>query len=159
MGKNRFLFLLQNLRFSNRGEKKKINLHRLRDLLGTFVHKCKAAYTPSEYVTFDEKLEAFRGCCGFLQYIPSKPNKYGLKIYAISCEKMFYTTILEVYLGKQPQGLHIVAKSVLVVVLRIWERIKGTRHIMSDNWFAEIDLIYRLIQEIVTIRKNKRVTN
>jgi hypothetical protein len=42
-------------------------------------------------VTTDEKLEAFRGRCGSKQYIPSKPNKYGIKIHALVDAKVLYT--------------------------------------------------------------------
>lgn len=37
--------------------------------------------------------------CGF--YIPSKPNKYGLKVHALSDAKTFYTAEMEIYAGKQ----------------------------------------------------------
>ncbi|GBP22160.1 hypothetical protein EVAR_10670_1 [Eumeta japonica] len=44
----------------------------------------------SHRLAIDEKLEEFRGRCSFRQYIPSKPNKYGIKIYALTDAKMFY---------------------------------------------------------------------
>lgn len=54
-------------------------------------------------------LEAFRGRCSFKQYIPSKPNRYGIKIFALSDARTFYTiytfyTNMEIYAGKQPEG-------------------------------------------------------
>lgn len=45
-----------------------------------FVAKCKSVYTPFEFVTIDEKLEAFRARCSSKQYIPNKPIKCGIKI-------------------------------------------------------------------------------
>ena len=38
-------------------------------------------YTSSEYLTVDEQLVPFKGRCPFPQYIPSKPDKYGMKIF------------------------------------------------------------------------------
>ncbi|KAK9679981.1 Transposase IS4 [Popillia japonica] len=69
----------------------------VRDLFDHFNENLKKCYSHSDYVTIDEKLEAFRGKRGFRQYIPSKPNKYGVKIFAISDAKMFYISHLEVY--------------------------------------------------------------
>ena len=92
---NRMLFLLRNLRFDDaetRNERKNVDkLAPIRDIFNTFVNNCKSAYTPYEYVTIDEKLKAFRGRCGFKQYIPSKPNKYRVKICALADAKCFYT--------------------------------------------------------------------
>jgi hypothetical protein len=60
-------------------------------LFAAFVENCKKYYSLGENVTFDEKLEAFRGRCGSKQYIPSKPNKYGIKIYALVDVNVLHT--------------------------------------------------------------------
>lgn len=46
-----------------------------------WVERLPMMYNPGHNVTFDECLEPFRGC-PFKQYIPSKPAKYGIKIWA-----------------------------------------------------------------------------
>ena len=46
-----------------------------------FISKCKKWYNLSEFVTIDEKLMPFREKCKSFQYIPSKPGKYGIKIF------------------------------------------------------------------------------
>ena len=56
-------------------------------------------------MTIDEKLEAFRGRCGFKQYIPSKPNKYAIKIYALVDTKVLYTYNLGIVMNEY---LHII---------------------------------------------------
>lgn len=55
----------------------------------TMTNKVKNVRTRSHFawVTIDEKLEAIAGNCSFKQYIPSKPSKYGNKIFAISDTK------------------------------------------------------------------------
>lgn len=166
MGKNRFKFLLQHLRFDDmesRTERKKIDkLAPIREFFKSFVNKCKTAYTPCQNVTIDEKLDAFRGRCGFRQYMPNKPNKYGIKLFALTDSKTFYTIDLEVYLGKQPDGPYSVDNSPSAVVQRLCQCIKGThRNVTCDNWFTGIDLIKRLLTDyqltfVGTIRKNKR---
>lgn len=103
MSKFRFQFLLQHLRFDDmdtRTERRNVDrLAPIRDMFNLFVEKCQSAYTPFQNVTIDEKLEAFRGRCGFRVYIPRKPNKYGLKVFALVDSKTFYTSNLEVYVG------------------------------------------------------------
>uniref|UniRef100_A0A1B6KLI6 PiggyBac transposable element-derived protein domain-containing protein n=1 Tax=Graphocephala atropunctata TaxID=36148 RepID=A0A1B6KLI6_9HEMI len=83
MGLNRFRFLLRSLRFDDlrtRADRKVTDkLAAVRYLLDHFNNNCKKHYSLSEMVTIDEMLEAFRGRCGFRQYIPNKPAKYGVK--------------------------------------------------------------------------------
>ncbi|UYV74574.1 hypothetical protein LAZ67_12000179, partial [Cordylochernes scorpioides] len=108
MSQERFLFILRCLRFDDittRKERKKLDkLAPIREFVEAFVYNCKKLYTPGEYNTIDEKLIPFCGRCGFRQYMPNKPAKYGLKIYTISDARTFYTFNFEIYCGKQPDG-------------------------------------------------------
>lgn len=166
MSKFRFQFLLQHLRFDDvdtHAERRETDkLAPIRDIFDKFVEKCKSAYTPYQNVTIDEKLEAFRGRCSFRQYIPSKPNKYGLKIYAMVDSKTFFACNLEVYVGTQPKGPHFLDNSPLALVQRLVEPIRySKRNVTCDNWFTSIPLVRTLFTDFTltflgTIRKNKR---
>lgn len=108
MSQDRFFFLLQCLRFDNletREERRQFDkLAPIRSLWDSFVENCKKGYSLGENTTIDEKLEAFRGRCSFRQYIFSKPNKYGIKIFALVDSAISYAANLKVYVGKQPPG-------------------------------------------------------
>lgn len=165
MSIKRFKFLLKCIRFDDkitRTERKNIDkLAPIRELFDNFVNKCKNGYSLSEYVTIDEKLEGFRGRCSFRQYIPSKPNRYGIKIFALCDAKMYYTSNLEVYVGTQPEGPYNVSNSPSDIVVRLCEIIKGSgRNLTIDNWFTSIPLVEKLLKDfkltvIGTLRKNK----
>nr|XP_023014742.1 uncharacterized protein LOC111504426 [Leptinotarsa decemlineata] len=165
MSIKRFLFLLRCLRFDNkdtREERTAIDkLAPIRNFFDLFVTKCKDGYSLSEYVTIDEKLEGFRGKCNFRQYIPTKPNRYGIKIFALSDAKTFYTGNLEVYVGQQPAGPYAVSNSPGDVVMRLCDEIKGSgRNVTMDNWFTSVPLVDTLLKNfkltvIGTMRKNK----
>lgn len=60
------------------------------------------AYKPSANLTVDEQLDGFRGRCSFKQYIPSKPDPYGIKILWLMDAENSYPLKGEVYVGKQP---------------------------------------------------------
>jgi len=106
MSLRRFRFIHNCIRFDDkltRAERLKVDkLAAVREIFSAFVDNCKLHYSMGENVTIDEMLPGFRGKCGFRQYIPSKPNKYGIKIYAMVDSKIFYTGNLEIYAGKQP---------------------------------------------------------
>lgn len=166
MSQQRFLFLLRHLRFDDmdtRDERRQSDKFApIRDFFTLFVENCKKAYTISEFGTIDEKLEGFRGRCSFKQYIPSKPNKYGLKVFALVDAKTRYTLNLEPYVGLQPEGPYRVKNDPASIVIRLIEPISGTgRNLTCDNWFTSFDLIKNLLENhnttyVGTVRKNKR---
>ena len=45
--------------------------------------KCKKNYKPSAEVCIDKQLISFPGRCPFRQYLPSKPDKYGIKLFLL----------------------------------------------------------------------------
>lgn len=166
MSKNRFSFLLNNMRFDDsttREERIKTDrLAPIRDVFESFVQHCQNAYTPSEYLTLDEELVAFRGRCGFRQYIPSKPAKYGIKIYALVDAKTFYTMNLEIYRGRQPDNSSFAfSNKPFDLVDRMVNCVTGSsRNITMDNFFtshevAESLLLKHKLTVVGTLRANK----
>nr|CAI5818115.1 unnamed protein product [Callosobruchus analis] len=129
MSLQRFRFLMRVIRTDNKNTReercKKDKLAAIRDIFDSFVLNCQKNYTICEYATIDEKLEAFRGRCSFRQYIPSKPNKYGIKIFALVDSK-----ILEVYVGQQPEREFRQSNDPKSVVLRLIEPITKTVEIL-----------------------------
>lgn len=115
----------------------------------------------SAFVTSDKMLPGFRGKCQFRQYIPSKPNKYGLKIIAVCDAKVFYTYNLEVYVGSQPEDPYKLSNKTYDLVLRMCRHLSGSRiNLTVDNWFTSIPLVEKLLKDykitvIGTVRKNK----
>lgn len=166
MSEQRFKFLLRCIRFDDKDTRMERTafdkLAAIRAIFDIFVTNCKNGYCLSAYVTIDEMLAGFRGKCNFRQYIPSKPNKYGIKILAMCDAKMFYTSIMEVYVGKQPDGPYKISNSSYDVVTRLCQHILGTgRNVTIDNWFTSLPLVKTLLSDfkltvIGTIRKNKR---
>ncbi|KAL7402948.1 hypothetical protein ABVT39_022285 [Epinephelus coioides] len=57
-------------------------------------------YNPGPEVTVDERLVPFRGRCPFKVYIPSKPGKYGIKIWAACDARSSYAWNMQAYMGK-----------------------------------------------------------
>lgn len=61
-------------------------------------------------------LPGFTYKCSFRQYVPQKPSKYGIKIFAFVDAKMTYTYNMEIYAGKQPEDLFCVSNKPTDVV-------------------------------------------
>ena len=165
MSIKRFKFLLRCIWFDDRDtritRKAEDRLAPIREIFTLFVNKCQKNYSLGEFTTIDEMLVGFRGICGFRQYIPSKPNKYGIKIYALVDAKMYYLHHLEIYAGKQLDGSYTHSNKPADVGRRLTAPISGSgRNITADNWFTDIDLVQELKEKklsyVGTLKRNKR---
>lgn len=166
MSQYRFKFLLRHLRFDDKETRNdRVTVDKLapiRQLYDMFLQNCQSNYSVSEHTTVDEMLVAFRGRCSFRQYIPSKPSKYGIKIFALVDAHTFYAYNLEVYVGKQPPGPYSVDNSGKEVVKRLCTAIAGSgRNVTTDNWFTSKPLADELLRNykltlVGTIKKNKK---
>ncbi|CAH2098379.1 unnamed protein product [Euphydryas editha] len=123
MSLRRFSFIVNHLRFDDvntRSERLvQDRLAPFRKLFDVFVTNCQLHYTPYENLTIDEELVAFRGRCKFRQYLPSKPAKYGIKIFALVHPTTYDSLNLEIYLGDQPTGAYKVSNKPHDVVDRL----------------------------------------
>ncbi|KAL4009164.1 hypothetical protein ACER0C_003016 [Sarotherodon galilaeus] len=76
-----------------------------------------AMYRPGPEVTVDERLVPFRGRCPFRQYMPSKPARYGIKIWVACDARSSYAWKMQIYTGKPdkrgPPEKHLAARVVL----------------------------------------------
>ncbi|CAH2085795.1 unnamed protein product [Euphydryas editha] len=166
MSRNRFGFLLNNLRFDSTATRsERIQTDRLapiRNIFVLFIKKCQDAYIPHENLTIDEELVAFRGRCSFRQYIPSKPAKYGIKIYSLVDSKTFYTLNMEIYCGKQHENSPFaVSNKPYDLVDRLVQCVsQSSRNVTMDNFFTSYETTENLLKNhkltvVGTLRANK----
>ena len=104
-GVNRFENIRRNLRFDD----KRTRVERLKqDKLaafsywGLFIENCKTQFSLGAYTTIDEQLVPFIGRCPFLQYMPNKPAKYGIKIFWLCDASLTYASNARICVGRQP---------------------------------------------------------
>ena len=64
-------------------------------------------YIPGVNLTFDEHLMSYRGGCSFIQYLPLKPDKYGIKFFWIVDSSNYYPLKCIPYLGKEERNLTV----------------------------------------------------
>lgn len=166
MSQKRFTFISYCLRFDdklNREERKKNDkLAPIREIFDMFVNACHSNYTPGPECTVDESLLSFRGRCGFKQYIPNKPSKYGIKLFVLADNDTSYSVKSIVYIGAGTftdmanLDVPVPTKAVLGLV----DCIEGTnRNITTDNYYTSIalarELRSRKLTLVGTLKKNK----
>ena len=94
--------LVANLRFDSREDRNTDDKFApFRRMWEQLVETCRKCYVLSAFVTVDKQLIPFRGRCSFKQYMPSKPDKYGMKLFLLCDCLTGYTFNGKQYLGRQ----------------------------------------------------------
>ena len=162
MSRNRFCELRRHLRFDDRGTREERRrddkLAPIRNVIDIFATKCRSSYKPGAVVTVDEQLVTFRGLCPFKKFIPSKPGKYGMKLWVAADAGNSYCVNLQVYTGRRGSEREVGQGT--RVVLELTEHLTNTgRHVVGDNFFTNIVLVRALLARrltyLGTVRKNK----
>ncbi|XP_039550046.1 piggyBac transposable element-derived protein 4-like, partial [Pimephales promelas] len=142
---------------TRQGRRERDKLAAIRDVWDKWVQRLPFLYNPGPHITVDECLVPFRGRCPFRQYIPSKPAKYGIKIWAACDAQSSYAWNMQVYTGKSP-GEAPEKNQGMRVVLDMAEGLNG-HNITCDNFFTSYALGEELLKKKVTmlgtVRKNK----
>lgn len=165
MSERRFSFLLSCLRFDDKttreNRKRTDKLAAISEIWDVLIENCKMNYKASSYLTIDEQLVGFRGKCPFRMYIPSKPNRYGIKIIMMCDNSTKYMLNALPYVGKQTNTTKKPIADIFVEKLVAGTVSGSHRNITMDNWFMSVPLCTRLLEEyhltsVGTIKKNKR---
>lgn len=151
MPRNSFTFLRQYIHFSigseqkPQGDPKYDPLFKVRFIIDVLMASIKACRNAGDRVAIDESMIRYRGrAVSFIQYMPRKPIKHGLKVFAICCA---YSSVLlgfEVYCGAEQHNDDKSARSALAVVERLIRlaglgKNKGTT-LYTDNWYRTVAL-------------------
>ena len=62
--------------------------------------KCQENWIPGPVLTVDEQFVKFRGRCIFRNFLPTKPGKYGIKIFMVCDADKLYCINAFPYKGK-----------------------------------------------------------
>ena len=125
-----------------------------------FIENCKICYRPGQNITIDEQLFPSKARCKFTQYMPNKPDKFGLKFWLSVDVDTKYLLNGFPYLGKDETANPELRLSENVVMKLIEPHINKGRNITTDNYFTSIKLAEMLKSKNTTLvgtkKKNRR---
>ncbi|KAG8238845.1 hypothetical protein J437_LFUL018294, partial [Ladona fulva] len=140
MSRDRYLMILRMLHFSNNnvpsdGDR----LHKIRPVVDPLRRAFKNTLVPFQNLCIDESLMLFKGRLFFKQYIPSKRNKFGIKIFVIcDCETGYILDFI-VYTGLKSDILDQnceFGKSGDIVSTLINPYLENGHTLYVDNWYT-----------------------
>lgn len=87
MSRNKFLQIMKFIRFDPKETRQtRVSTDEfclIRDVWDRFIRDSQACYSPGQFVTVDEQLVASKTRCRFTQFMPNKPDKFGIKFWIL----------------------------------------------------------------------------
>ena len=161
MSRNRFIMILANIRFDNPNERsQRLNTDKfthIRELVNSFVKNSISAYTPSALLTIDEQLLPMKNRCSFIQFIKSKPDKFGIKLWLlVDCVTKYILNYFP-YIGKEERNGRL---SDAVVAELMEPYLRNGHNVTADNYFTTVNQMQELLQKnttyVGTVRMNSK---
>ena len=162
MPRNRFREIKKYIRFDNRATRRE----RLADdkfalmsrVLNRIVENSQKCFIPQESLTIDEQLFPTKSRCRFTQYMPNKPDKFGIKFWILADLKTKYCLNVQPYLGKDESRVESLGTH---VVLKLMEPYYGKGYnVTTDNFFTSKQFAEELLKKrtsiVGTVRLNRR---
>ena len=159
MSNRRFELLLQFLHVSPPTTETNDKLHKIRPILDRVIKNFMAAYTPNINISIDESIIAFKGRLSWIQYMPKKPHKWGMKAWVLADSSNGYVWKWELYTGKQEREDGVGLSHQVVMSLSRPLQHKGY-HLYCDNFYSSPALFEELSKvgflACGTVRSNRR---
>uniref|UniRef100_A0AAV2KAC5 PiggyBac transposable element-derived protein domain-containing protein n=1 Tax=Knipowitschia caucasica TaxID=637954 RepID=A0AAV2KAC5_KNICA len=162
MSRNRFQNIMQHLRFDDKFTRedraKTDTFAAMSDVWGSFVTNCSTLYNPGRHITVGEQLFPSKTRCCFLQYIATKPDKFGIKFWVACDLKSKYICNVLPCLGKNSSRSSGESETVVMRLMKPF--LDKGRNVTTDNIFTSLPLAQRLLERKTTIlgavNKNRR---
>ena len=165
LSRNRFESIMKHLRFDNvstRSERRRKSekFCLISETWNAFIENCQKCYVPNLNLTIDEQLFPCKTRCPFTQYMPNKPDKFGMKFWLLADSKSKYLCNGKPYLGKDPlrKKENDLPTDMCLSLLKPY--FKKGYNVTTNNFFTNVKLAETLKLEkttiVGTVRKQRK---
>ena len=143
MPKDRCIQILKHLHFDDKTDRlsrRSDNFRMIREVWDRFISNSQSCYVPEAFVTIDEQLLPSKSRCAFLQFMPNKPDKYGIKFWLLVCLKTKFVCNGFPYLGKHEERAKDVGLGEFVVKKLIEPYSDKGYNITADYFFTSLKI-------------------
>ena len=96
----RFLHLSDSSKYIPKGQPGYDPLYKIRPFVDPLLKNFQSAYNLGREVSIHESMIGFKGRLHFIQYMPDKPTKWGMKAFVLADSKNGYSYNWRLYTGK-----------------------------------------------------------
>ena len=163
----RFRLLLKFLHFADNSkfepDKHHKKLYKIQPILDHLKSKFSSVYTPEQNICVDESLLPWKGRLGWIQYIPTKRSRFGVKFYKLCESSTGYVWNFTVYTGEDTiYGQRYPGEQTTSrIVLELADKLLDKGYCLYlDNWYTSPKLVDTLCTRktdvVGTMRTNRK---
>ncbi len=155
MPRNAFEFMRRHIHFTDNRNKKSSDhpcydpLFKVKYIMNELMNSMRKAWIAGGKIAIDESMIKYCGrAIAFVQFMPAKPIKHGIKVFALCCA---YTAVLlgfEIFVGTDGYNGE---NSALEVVDRLITKVRLVpcrgQVLYTDNWYTSIALAKHLFEK------------
>jgi hypothetical protein len=142
-------------------------MHQTRWLVDRIREACQREWKLGQFITIDETMVRYKSTyCSAQQYMPKKPEKWGIKVWCLADSITHYIANFDIYCGKpistleNPRPSRAEASLAYTVVMDLVRGLEEKNHVVTmDNYFSSIGLFRNLerwgIYATGTVRANR----
>ena len=149
MSKNAFRFVRQYIHFAdNRRNTNKKNdpLYKIKQVIAKITVKLNLAWNANIDLSVDESMIKYKGrAIKFVQYMPRKPIKHGIKVFALCDAETGYLLAFEVFTGEHAGGStwDIIERLIIQSGLQN----ETGRRLFMDNYYTTMKVVTKLYEK------------
>lgn len=160
MTHRRFVFLLECIRFDDKRTRKlRLKVDKLTEISNVwekFVKNCIGSYSPSQFLSVNEKLCPFKGKCSFIRTNRDKPDETYIKLIMLADTKTFFTCNVNILLSNDES-----CRNNSDVIHQLLHYVKGkNKNVTLNTRYTTYKLVTSLLNDkitvIGTVKKNQR---
>ncbi|CAJ1954086.1 unnamed protein product [Cylindrotheca closterium] len=145
----RNLHFVETSKLPKKGDRKWSPLQKIQPVLDYLQKQLSSCYNLGDRISIDESMIKYCGkYISWIQYMPKKPIKHGIKVYALCCAYTGYLYSFEIYTGKEGTESGT-PREVIGRLLRMAgilpspagaAKMTGTV-LYTDNWYTSLDVM------------------
>ena len=162
--RDRFLQILRVFHISDNSQQQNHQddkLFKVRPLIDLLAERFKIMYQPGEHLSIDESMIGTKCRLSFIQYLPNKPTKWGVKMWVLADSETAYISRFAIYTGKDNYVLSSGKGLAYDVVFNLLQDLLDKHHkVYFDNFYSSPtlskDLLERSTYSCGTVRTNRK---
>ena len=157
----RYVHLVNNKKAPSRSNPHFDKLWKVRPILDVLSNTAPKLYRLHQQISIDESMIGTKCRLSFIQYLPKKPTKWGIKVWACCDAITGYIYSFDIYTGADPRNPNHPKGLAYGVVMKLMDLLNGKGHILyTDNFYSSpelfVDLLMKGTLATGTVRQNRR---
>jgi hypothetical protein len=171
MSRDRFDQIKRCIHFVNskflpkRGSRRWSPIQKVKSFVDAIQKNIRSNYNVGQFLCADESMIKYKGkAIKYVQYMPAKPTKHGIKVFALCCAETGYIYAFYVYTGKEndPASATQVVERLLGLDPDLVTNSKG-RVMFTDNYYTSEELEKKLYEDygmllVGTVKLTKKLS-